>query len=86
MSEPDEPRGFGVSLNDIVVIGLAALFALCGFYLMFGPSPLAPLFEARKHQAATVETPAAEPAETAPAAEPGEVSIDLKTYKPPPQE
>ena len=79
MNDPDERRGFGVGLSDIVVIGLAALFALGGFYLMFGPSPLAPLYEQRKHQAEAAE-------QAAPPSEPGEVSIDLKTYKPPPQE
>jgi hypothetical protein len=78
MNEPDEPRRFGAGLSDIVVIGLAALFALGGFYLMFGPSPLAPLYAARKHEAAA--------AEPAPPLEPGEVNIDLKTYKSPPQE
>jgi hypothetical protein len=77
MNEPHEPRGLGASLSDIVVIGLAALFALGGFYLMIGPSPLAPLYEARKAQAAGAP---------APSSDPGEVNIDLKTYKPPPQE
>jgi len=79
MKDPDEPRGFVVGLSDIVVIGLAAVFALGGFYLMIGPSPLAPLFEARKHQAQAAE-------KATPPAEPGEVNIDLKTYKPPPQQ
>ena len=70
MKDRYERRGLGANLSDVVVIGLAAVFALGGFYLMFGPSPLAPLYEQRKHQAE--------------AAQPGEVSIDLKTWKAPP--
>lgn len=86
MSEQDEePLGriIGTSLSDYIVIGLAAMFALGGIYLMIGPSPLGPLYDMQKKQAqqARPADDQQQPEQSAP----GEVNIDLKNWKAPPK-
>jgi hypothetical protein len=44
MSEPKEPRDFGLSGGDIGVIAIALIFTLCAVYLFIGPSPFASLY------------------------------------------
>lgn len=83
MTEPDEEplgRTIGTSLSDYAVIGFAALFALGGLYLMFGPSPMAPLYAQKKQAEQAQQTD-----EQQPQSEPGEVSIDLKNWQAPPK-
>ena len=85
MSEQDEePLGriVGTNLSDFVVIGLAAMFALGGLYLMLGPSPLGPLYDMQKKQAQQAQ----QSDEQQQQSEPGEVSIDLKNWKAPPKQ
>jgi hypothetical protein len=90
MDEEEDIRAPRFAIADMTVIGLALAFGIGGLYLIFGPSPLAPLMEIRK-QAEQADTAAAA-AEEARAedsqptkSEPGEVNIDLKNYKAPPQ-
>jgi hypothetical protein len=44
MKEPKELRDYGLSGGDIGIIAIAAVFALCGLYLMVGPSPFGDYF------------------------------------------
>jgi len=48
MKEGKEPRDFGLSFGDIGIIAIAAVFGLCGIYLMVGPSPFGDYFSPKR--------------------------------------
>jgi hypothetical protein len=63
MKEPKELRDYGLSGGDIGIIAIAAVFALCGLYLMVGPSPFGDYFTKKHEQPQQVQQQQKEAAE-----------------------